>query len=134
MDEETPIEPSASDMFTYNFEVTTDQLSFGAERFEIQVGASVITGIDEEINDITLYPNPVNNGEALNLNISKLFNNATSVDIAIIDRKGALLSEQSLTPGVNGSVQIDMDRYSSGVYILRVVGNSSTHHYKVIKN
>jgi len=134
LDEEIPIEPSATDLFTYNFEVTADVLSFGAERFEIQVGASVITGIDEDIKDIILYPNPVNNGEALNLNISRLFNNATSVDIAIIDRKGALLSEQTLTPGVNGSVQIDMDRYSSGVYILRVIGNSATHHYKVIKN
>jgi hypothetical protein len=81
-----------------------------------------------------LYPNPVNNGEVLHLNISKLYGNATSVDISIMDQKGALLTEQSLAPGLNGTIEIDMDNYLSGVYILRVIGNNTTHHYKIIKN
>ena len=134
LNEETPIVPDQDGKFIYNFEVTTDELTYGAARFSIQVGESVITGIEEDLDNVVLYPNPLSAGEVLNLNVSSLFDNVTSVDIGIIDQKGALLSEQTVSPGINGSVEIDMDAYRSGVYILRVIGNNATHHYKVIKN
>ena len=135
LDEETPIEPSESGKFTYNFEVTTEELSYGLERFAIRVGQSLITSLEDDLDNLVLYPNPVNHGDRLNLKVSNLFNDQIKeVDISIIDKRGALISSQLLSPGIGGIVEIDMDPYSSGVYILRVTGNNATHHYKVIKN
>ncbi len=135
LEEEIPIEPSESGMFTYNFEVTSDQLTFGAGRFSIQVGESVITSVEEDFDNLILYPNPVNPGDLLKLKVTNLFDqDINSVDISIISQKGSLLTNETLSTGINGVVEINMDEYSSGVYILRVVGNSTTHHYKVIKN
>ncbi len=134
LDEEVPIEQNDSGPFEYSFEVTTDPLTYGVERFRIQVGRSIITTLDDEFNGVSIYPNPVGSGELLNLNISGLFDNIDPVEIVIMDRKGSAVSRSTLSPNINGTIQLNMDSYSSGMYILKLIGSNATHHYKVIKN
>ncbi len=132
--EEIEINVKEDELFTYQFEVTGDSESYGDKRFEIRVGRSVITDIPEDVfAGIRLFPNPIGENDRLTIDLSAYSKSSKKFEVKLIDRKGALLTQQ----GINANeriIQIDMSPFTSGVYILQLIDERQTHHFKVIKN
>ncbi len=90
-----------------------------------QVVIEPITGIQETENmqDIAVYPNPVN--DYITVNIDEL--NSNNQDLQIYDITGKLVLKQNID---NGTMKIDIKHLKSGVYIIKNGGNIR----KFIKN
>jgi len=85
----------------------------------VSPAAHVTSGIvvPNDVNDINIYPNPVNN--QLNVNISEpLF----AHDLAVYDMKGECVLTQSLT-GNESLIILDVSRIQDGNYLLRITGD-----------
>lgn len=93
----------------------------------------VITGIHEETkagNDVLkIYPNPVQS--QLTVALPKIISNE-EVSIKIRDVNGRLMYSEN-KPG-NQNVQIDMDKFEAGFYVISIAGNGVNHSQKLIKS
>ena len=77
------------------------------------ISVSSQTGIDDVLDaDISVYPNPVNS--VLNISLNKNIS-----DILLIDMLGRLVEQQQVCG--QSKIQINMDTYSNGIYLLRFV-------------
>ena len=135
------------------FEVGTPNLSIFSFQFSTQYGCdSVVTlhltinpcdtnGIDENgIVDITLYPNPTTGM----VNVQCTMNNVQlgDAEIQVLDVYGRLLDVVGISDArildarsaSQQSVQIDLSRYATGIYLLRVInGGKVMAVRKVVK-
>jgi hypothetical protein len=73
----------------------------------------------------TLYPNPVNN--RVNIQVD---DNSSPVDIRIYTLTGQLLLQQSFN---NNLIQIDLNSFSQGLYIVEVKSGNKTSYSRFIK-
>jgi len=81
---------------------------------------SILSDMDYTFNDLTIYPNPVQNY----LNVKTKY----SIDrIELYSNLGTIIEKGK------SSNQLDMSRYSSGIYFLKVYSNNSTLTKKIIK-
>jgi len=77
-----------------------------------------------EIDDFQSFPNPVSN--VLNLTSSKTINN-----VAIINSLGQVVLNQIYN---SKSIQIDMSRFTSGIYMVKLLADSKSKTIKIIKD
>ena len=133
--EQAEITLSDGEAFEYTFDVNDDSKSYGAERFEILVGRRVITDLPNDLFEgIKLFPNPIGDDDFLNVDISGYSKSSIKeLELQLIDRKGAILSQQYIPAGER-IVQLNMSQFTPGVYILQLIDERQTHHFKVIKN
>lgn len=84
-----------------------------------------------ESNNLTLFPNPVNNELTLSLTSSV----GTSVEIRIVDVQGKTVSirKERILPG-NNQIIMQLSELSQGLYICRVNNGSSIETRKFLKN
>ncbi|MBK0370193.1 pectinesterase family protein [Flavobacterium agrisoli] len=89
-------------------------------------------GLSETIilhNQITLSPNPTKN--STNVQIGGFVENTT---FSLYDLNGQVLWTKNTVTGNNELTPIDLQKYSSGIYILKVTRESNTKNFKIIKN
>lgn len=105
----------------------------GIYRLEVTIGSCkttdefefVVTGIEEPGKGIALYPNPVDD----ELLINGLVN---SKAVTLLSPTGSQLNHIELRD--QSSVKINMKGYSSGLYLIKVIGtNKSISTYKIMK-
>ncbi len=105
----------------------------GIYRLEVTIGSCkttdefefVVTGIEEPGKGIALYPNPVDD----ELLINGLVN---SKAVTLLSPTGSQLNHIELRG--QSSVKINMKGYSSGLYLIKVIGtNKSISTYKIMK-
>jgi hypothetical protein len=75
-------------------------------------------------NGITVYPNPVKN----NLTIQQSGTGRT--EVAVTDVTGKVVYRKVFT---TGTLQINSESWSNGVYMVRVVKNEEISSFKVVK-
>lgn len=86
-----------------------------------------VTSVNELAQDkkITLYPNPVQKGEAAYINIPGNEN----AQLSIFDNTGRLIQEVQSKEGIN---QIPVSRLSAGIYVIQLVTADQTVSRKLI--
>lgn len=85
----------------------------------------------QEINSITLYPNPA--GEQFNLNIALVEN--TDVQITAFDMTGKLLINENKSLNSGGNLlSYDVTNWENGIYFVRVATGSVSQTIKVVVN
>ena len=90
----------------------------------ISVTCSNLANESFEIDDFQSFPNPVSN--VLNLSSSQTINN-----VAIINTLGQVVLNQIYN---SKSIQIDMSRFTSGIYMLKLSADSKSKTIKIIKD
>ncbi len=115
----------AEESGTYQVEVT-DSLGCVALSEEIEV---TITGIEDEIlaRQLNMYPNPATS----QLNIS--VQSHEEVRLLIYNPAGKQVHESVLT-SKNDSYEVPLHHLSSGIYLVRFIGEKGTHQKKLIKH
>lgn len=84
-----------------------------------------ISSIDEnahQLGEITVFPTPAN--ETISVGFDNYIKENSS-KIAIYDTRGVCLFDTNL---VSGNINIDVSKFSSGVYIIRIINGSESHH------
>ncbi|NDW17682.1 T9SS C-terminal target domain-containing protein [Dysgonomonas sp. 216] len=74
-----------------------------------------------------IYPNPTEGllkVELLNLP------SETTAEIKVYDKAGKLLIQK---PGISEVVEIDLQEYVSGIYVMQITAGESTSNWKIIK-
>lgn len=84
------------------------------------------------INDISLdksniYPNPVQ--QKVNIDLGKTETNFT---VEICNLKGQIIFKEDYKN--KDKINVDLQKYSSGIYIIRIIKSEKTDVYKIIKN
>ena len=88
--------------------------------------AGEYTGIDNVLNTaFSIYPIPVN--DKMYISLSKSF---TQSSITIYDITGQVIYSSKLNNSIN---EIDMSKFSTGVYFAKITNNSGTITKKIIK-
>ena len=119
---DTTFEPGSVESGDYTFYLTTEA---GCDSI-IVLHLTVLTGIDDHSMSATVnvYPNPTTD----NINLQLSMDNEPSgiVEIQVYDIYGKLLEMSEIpheTPML--TTQIDMSRYASGVYFIKLVTNDN---------
>jgi len=107
-----------------------------ADAFVGQIQAGIFTGVEESAFDnntvmpFIVYPNPANNEITLKFDVS----GKTDVNIRIYNIVGETVynENQKYNTGTFKK-QIDLSRYSNGMYLIQVVSEQMTNSIKVIK-
>jgi hypothetical protein len=89
-------------------------------------------GIEESSNLINykVYPNPTNNNVTLKYNLS----NTENVQISIVDIYGKIIKNITVINKQSISKNIDLTNISSGIYFVKLQGETFNKLVKVIKN
>jgi len=115
---------------SYQFSITTDENSFGKDRFELRFGEQkVITStIQDDLgkSNIKLFPNPVGD-ESLNIELLELANYNT---VMMYNSQGKMVFEEN----IDTDIEIDMSRFNKGVYFIHLVGDQGSSIHKILKN
>ncbi len=74
---------------------------------------------------VKFYPNPINNNELLNMDVLNINDNET-LEIQIFNQAGMLMSNQRINANDGSTYNISIKGLASGVYFIRVQGQSST--------
>jgi hypothetical protein len=74
---------------------------------------------------VKIYPNPVN--DVLQISTDELNENSTYSIFTLI---GGKLMDGKM---INGQARVNMEKYSSGTYILRITSGKYTNEYKIVK-
>ncbi len=77
---------------------------------------------EQDFVTFSLFPNPTENILIIEGNGSVEIKN-----ISVYDNLGKLIEE------INGNLKIDVSRYDSGIYFLKITGNSKTKTLRFIK-
>ncbi len=83
---------------------------------------------------ISVYPNPSTNGDAVNVKISLPASNSAETEtatISLLDNTGKLLFTQKQT--TVSSNQIDLSKYTAGVYYVKVMIDKKQLFYRIVK-
>lgn len=122
-----------NDNSTYDFAVTADPASVGDARFALRFeGITVITGVEAGEVDVQAYPNPVVNKLSIKLS-QEIETNLNSIVLFDITGRQVVSSErdvQLLSPGLK---TIEMNDFTSGVYILSIKSGNFIKSIRVIK-
>jgi sorbitol-specific phosphotransferase system component IIA len=82
------------------------------------------------LSDLVVYPNP-----ATDLITLKSTEEHAALNLTITDIAGKVLfSDQLISNELHAGYQVEVGTYASGVYILRLTGDSTNIQYQVIKN
>lgn len=86
---------------------------------------------NQEINDITLYPNPATDQFQISYNSLQ----ANTVYLQIIDMQGRILRQQTIISqrGIN-QVEVSLSQLPMGVYICRLQNGNTIKNIKLLKN
>ena len=82
----------------------------------------------EGLNDVKLFPNPTVDQAQLSLS----FDNATDVRIELVTIDGKVLSTEMRNNVVDRTFNLDVSKYSSGVYMVRITANDQTTTRKLV--
>jgi YD repeat-containing protein len=90
---------------------------------------STVTSIDDIIADhqIKIYPNPTKG--MLSVEVGEITEKGQA-EFLLTDMSGRIINRQRSGAG---TVYFDLSRYSSGVYILRIIINGEAVSWKIIK-
>jgi len=93
----------------------------------------VSTNNIDELNSISIAPNPLLKGQSLSLHLE--LNAATELNLSLLDITGKVLKQKALGI-VNGktSVSIDSEGVDSGIYILQIASKNDVVIKKVVIN
>lgn len=109
---------------TYKYwEITVDAVGFGGYLLSTD---STLSNIDNTLNQLTVYPNPVIND--LSINLPSNINNA---QINIINITGQTVLKTDVKQNYN---KINLSNLPKGVYIIEIKTTSGTLTKKIIKN
>jgi hypothetical protein len=114
----------------YNFMITSDNSSYGKNRFAILIG-DVNIGIDNTnfSDKLILYPNP--SSSILNITTSSNWDNKT-FEYKIIDQSGRIILQDSTSIN-HQHAEINVSSIHSGIYIIEVISKDSILRRKFIK-
>jgi hypothetical protein len=85
-----------------------------------------INGMEGE-NGISIYPNPAN--DKIILTINTQFNINSSSNISICDLSGKIISHLSIKAN---KTEIDLSKYTAGIYFVRVIVKDNQYVQKLI--
>jgi len=84
----------------------------------------------ENVNNVSLYPNPVKETATIEFNLTQNSN----VTISIIDYTGKVINTTSVNSYQgNNTVTLSTNELNSGIYFARIVSNKSTKTIKFVK-
>ena len=119
----------------YQFDITADSSSFGAERLEIVFTNlnAVITSLDDDIEKyFKVFPNPTDNQLNIRIPADKLKGN--QVQVSLVDYNGRQIESTSLDrKGGLWVGQLELAVQPDGLYILNVIDSEKSYHLKIIK-
>lgn len=119
------------DQNLYNFDITSDNKSYGNNRFKLIF--DVTSGIESNTNynnNLMLYPNPAN--EKIYISLSEINNENSEVEISIKNILGQeFLHEKG--KNINELKGIDIASIPSGIYLFSLVSEGKTYIKKFIK-
>lgn len=104
---------------------------FGSRR---DIGALELNGVlgigdfEQSLANIVLYPNPSSNGQ-VSLKIPD--NVSKNVAIKVVDITGKQVYKQQ---GNSGTINLDLSRLASGVYLINVTNGNNSHMIKFLKS
>lgn len=108
---------------TYKYwEVTVDAIGFGGYLLTTD---KTLGNIENSLNSLSLYPNPVINDLTINLPT-----NIKNAQIKIVDVTGRTVSNSNVTISNN---KVDVSKLSQGVYIVEITTDKGTISKKIIK-
>lgn len=90
---------------------------------------SVATGIEENVAEkpvINVYPNPTNS--SFNIDYSNAGN------IRVMNTLGVIVYDEKIDQLTEGTKNIDLSKYSNGIYIINVSNDKGSLNHKVILN
>jgi hypothetical protein len=103
--------------------------SWGWTYFDFITISAVTTGLSQQqnLNEFSVYPNPVKAGEKLNLKI----NTMRKFSLRIFNDAGIMIRSQLLLPE-NGEISIDDTIGLKGMYLINIVSDSLNQSIKVV--
>ena len=108
---------------TYGYwEVKVDYL--GAGGYFVSTNSN-LNNVDQQLNQIAIYPNPVQNDLTIDLPI-----NSDDASYRLVDLSGKIISQDKLKSNSN---QLQLGHLSQGVYLLEIKTTKGTIHKKIIK-
>jgi len=124
------VQPLASGMH-YNFNVTSDPLSQGSNRFEINVSpnATGLQNINNTNGSISLHPNPAQDQIAVNFNTAI----AGNTTVRITNVLGQEVYRQNMGYTKSGNITVPVAAMESGMYLVTVQCGAATITNKFIK-
>lgn len=111
-----------------NVPITVNDGTDSSEPFNIMVEVSQILGLDKDFiqENFSVYPNPTNDYVIIQPNGTSI-----NYDIAIYDLKGILLFLDKI--GENTKNQIDLIKFSKGLYLLKISSESKVGTMTILK-
>jgi len=112
-----------------SLETINDWIDANCECVEMTVSTNNI----DELNLISIAPNPLLKGQSLSLHLE--LNAATELNLSLLDITGKVLKQKALGV-VNGktSISIDSEGFDSGIYILQIASKNGVVIKKVVIN
>ncbi len=90
------------------------------------------SSVDEFIKDggsLYIYPNPSHTFTTLDYSLNKASEHLT---VIILDNQGKeLFNKQIINPELNGNIQLDLNKFSSGVYYVKLYTDAYVHTSKL---
>ncbi len=116
------INPSTESTHTFNW-VTSESSGAPTESFsdDITFATLSLDGFNASSN-VKIYPNPFNNKVNIDINFDS--------KVEVYDLLGKLVTRQSID---QGSFQLDMTQYNTGIYIVKIENENGIIHKKIIK-
>jgi hypothetical protein len=113
---------------TYSFSVDSSIAeSVATDRFELRFQTSTLGTDDFDAEGISVYPNPASN--VFNVDFGPNIGRFDSLEL--FDISGRLVAKQAISNQLE-QTQLDVNAFSSGVYLLKVSSNREQLTTKVI--
>lgn len=121
----------ANGTVNYSYSVDTeDAASIASDRFVISYASKALSVSDTEIEQIQLYPNPVNNGEFY----IQVPQNMDDLEVSVYDALGAqLFSKNSFQVGSKAIINTNFAQ-KKGLYFVRINSKGNSTIKKLIIN
>lgn len=101
-----------SEQGSYSLSVEIDDCSGKSEAYDI-----FLTGIEENIGQVSIFPNPARNTLNLKIGNSILFD---KIVVSVFDVKGQLKQESIFSGSENGRISLNIRDLGKGVYFLNI--------------
>lgn len=111
------------------FDTTLSQMQF---EYSILSENLLFDGIEEEnINEISVYPNPSNGEQVVEINLSINSN----LSIALYDMSGKLVKDiyTGVVEKEKTRFEVSLEQLTNGVYLYCVITDDKTYYYKIVK-
>ena len=114
-----------------NYAATISDADCAVTSAEVKVSVLVPTAVSLNATDeLLIYPNPTDGLVIVSAHLQKMSNLA----VRLIDLQGRIVETFELSKHINSEHGIDLRGYSSGTYILEVVGKELMKRMKIVKN